>query len=104
MRVAALGDVVEGEGLCITTAGDPVALFRVGDEIYCIDDTCTHAQASLSEGEQNGPIVTCPLHGAQFDVRTGKVVRLPATRRVRTYPVEIRGQDIWVGFEADEDD
>lgn len=104
VRVAALQDIVEGEGLRCETPAEPVALFRVGDDIYCIDDTCSHAQASLSEGEQQGTIVTCPLHGGQFDLRSGRVARLPAIAPVHTHPVKIVDGEILVGIEAEEDD
>ncbi len=67
----------------------PVAVFRVGEEFFAIDDTCTHAQSSLSEGYIDDYIVECAFHGAKFCVRTGKVLSLPATQPVRTYPVKV---------------
>lgn len=105
IRVASLSDLAEGRPVRAgTPAGDPVAVFRVGDAVFCIDDTCSHAFASLSEGTQSGGTVTCPLHGGQFDIASGRAVRLPATAAVRTHPVRVEGDDVLVGIEDEEDD
>lgn len=83
---------------------------RVGDELVCVvncggagfhavADTCSHAQASLSEGEVYADEcqIECPLHGALFDLRTGAALTLPAVTPVRTYPVRIVDGEIQVG-------
>jgi 3-phenylpropionate/trans-cinnamate dioxygenase ferredoxin subunit len=69
----------------------PIAVFNVEGVLYAIDDTCTHAKASLSDGDVDPDkcIVECPFHIAQFDLRTGKA-RAPASKPVRTHTVEIR--------------
>ncbi|HVE24578.1 MAG TPA: bifunctional 3-phenylpropionate/cinnamic acid dioxygenase ferredoxin subunit [Sporichthya sp.] len=70
----------------------PLAVFNVDGLLYAIDDTCTHANASLSDGDVD-PVdctVECPFHIAQFDLRTGKPQSLPASKPVRTHTVEIR--------------
>ena len=64
----------------------PVAVFRTGDgALYAIDDTCTHQDASLSDGWLEGCEVECPLHSSRFDLRTGAVDAPPARRPVRTH-------------------
>lgn len=91
MAVVAVGraeDVQPERPLRVVVNGDPIAIFNVHDELYAIGDTCTHEEFSLSDGEMVGDyVVECALHGAQFDVRTGAVVCLPATEPTPSYPV-----------------
>ena len=94
IRVAALDQLAEGSGQCHEIAGRRIALFRVGDEVYALADTCSHAEASLSEGEVFDETVECPLHGAAFDLRTGKVLSLPATKPVAAYTVEVKDGEV----------
>ena len=76
--------------------GSPIAVFRIGDDYYAVDDTCTHDSYSLADGYIDGPIVECALHMAKFDVRTGKVLCLPATRDLQSYPVKLDGGEVFV--------
>ncbi len=78
----------------------PIAVFNVGGEFHCLDDTCSHALASLSEGELHVAdcTVECPLHGSQFDLRSGDPVSFPAVEPVRVHQVEIREGDLWVSL------
>jgi 3-phenylpropionate/trans-cinnamate dioxygenase ferredoxin component len=79
-------------GTAVVTEIDdvPVAVFNCEGHFYAIDDTCSHEEASLSEGELvDGCTVECPLHGAQFDLQTGRPLCLPATLPVRTYEVVV---------------
>ncbi|MHB8393879.1 MAG: non-heme iron oxygenase ferredoxin subunit [Candidatus Dormibacteria bacterium] len=78
----------------------PVAVFHVGGEFHCLDDTCSHALASLSEGELHEAecTVECPLHGSQFDLRSGDPVSFPAVEAVRVHQVEVREGDLWVSL------
>jgi nitrite reductase/ring-hydroxylating ferredoxin subunit len=80
--------VVEGRALC-------VARIENG-EVFAIDDTCTHEEETLSEGELMGCEVECPWHFGRFDVRTGAAVALPATEPVGTYRVSVEGDDVLV--------
>ncbi len=97
VRVASVEDVPPGSSLCVEVGDEPVALFNCDGEIFAIGDTCTHAESSLSEGELlDGCIVECAMHGAQFDVRTGKVLCLPATIDAATYAVRIEGDAVMV--------
>jgi 3-phenylpropionate/trans-cinnamate dioxygenase ferredoxin subunit len=78
----------------------PVAVFNADGELYAIDDTCTHQDASLSQGWLEGCLIECPLHAASFDLRTGKPTGPPAKRPVRTYPVVIDDDVVFVDAPA----
>ncbi len=78
-------EVEDGRGVCVDVAGERIAVFRDGDRFYAIGDRCSHAEASLSEGEVFDGEVECPRHGAIFDLATGAAKALPATRPVPTY-------------------
>ncbi len=76
-----------------------IAMFRVGDAVYAIGDRCSHAEASLSEGEIFDGEVECPRHGSAFDLATGTPQTLPATRPVPVYAVEVVDGDVYVTIE-----
>ena len=77
-------------------AACPVALFRVGDQFYATDDTCTHAEASLADGYIDGDVVACPFHSARFCLRTGRALSLPASEPLKTYPVKVEDGSVFV--------
>ncbi len=93
-RVADAKDVPPGKSVCVEFGGEKVALFNVDGTLYAIADTCTHVGGSLSEGEVNGTVVTCPLHGATFDLTTGSVTSPPAGSGVTRYQVRVEGEEI----------
>jgi glycine/D-amino acid oxidase-like deaminating enzyme/nitrite reductase/ring-hydroxylating ferredoxin subunit/DMSO/TMAO reductase YedYZ heme-binding membrane subunit len=82
---------------CAMIAGRKVAVFKTGDGFHAIDNTCSHQGGSLCDGELEGAVVRCPLHGARFDVRTGRVVGPPAVRSQRPYAVRVRDGMVEVG-------
>jgi 3-phenylpropionate/trans-cinnamate dioxygenase ferredoxin subunit len=86
--VAGQADIPPGEGRRVD-ADPPIAVWNVGGVLYATDDTCTHAQASLSDGYLDEDLVECPFHSALFCVRTGEPVSPPATVPLRTYLVEV---------------
>jgi len=87
-------------GLRIAVPGrDAVAVFRVGDEYFVIDDTCTHGNGSLAEGETIGYEVACPYHSGRFCLRTGRATALPCVAPVRTYRSEIRAGRVFAALE-----
>lgn len=96
VKVAQVGDVLPGRLLRVEVAGRLVCLARVDDHIYAVDDDCTHISGPLDQGELDGCVLTCPLHLACFDVRTGKVLRGPARDDLPTYAVRIEGDDVLV--------
>ena len=78
----------------------PVALVRDADgEFHAISDICSHGAVSLSDGEVEGCVVECWLHGSQFDVRTGRPLQLPATQPVPVYPVTVEGDQVFVDID-----
>jgi len=85
-----------GKSVKLEKEGKTICVTRVGQEVFAIDDTCSHAEASLTEGEVTGFKIECWLHGAEFDLRTGEVLTLPATQSVATYPVIIDGDSVLV--------
>jgi 3-phenylpropionate/trans-cinnamate dioxygenase ferredoxin subunit len=95
-RACALADLRDDEALAVTIDDQDVAIARDGDEVYAIEDMCSHAAVPLSEGEVAECQVECYLHGSRFDLRTGKPTGLPATEPVATFPVEVRGDEIYV--------
>lgn len=76
--------------------GQPICVTRVGDEVFAIGDTCTHSDASLSEGDVTGTRIECWLHGAEFDLRTGVALTLPAVEPVKSYPVRIDADSVTI--------
>jgi 3-phenylpropionate/trans-cinnamate dioxygenase ferredoxin subunit len=73
-----------------------VVLFRIGDELYCLDDVCTHDGGPLGEGDMDGYTVACPRHGARFDIRDGRPLSMPATEPTVVHEVKIQGDDVYV--------
>ncbi|MFE2999431.1 non-heme iron oxygenase ferredoxin subunit [Nocardia sp. NPDC059246] len=74
----------------------PLLVYRVDGEIYVTADTCTHATASLSEGELEGHTIVCPVHWAEFDIRTGRALCFPATQALATYEASVDDGQIYV--------
>ena len=98
IHVADVSDVPMGEGIRVEIADQPVAIWNVDGEFYATSDVCTHEETSLVYGDLWDGVVECPLHGAQFDVRTGKVLSLPAIFPLPTYPVRVEENSIYVGW------
>ncbi len=96
IRVAGRSELRDGFGLCVEIAGKRIALFRLGETICAIDDTCPHADGPLSEGSLEGDEVECPWHGSRFNVRTGEVTAPPADKGVARYAVRVVGEDVEV--------
>lgn len=96
VKVAKAKELAPGQGKQVEVGEKTIAIFNVDGKYYAIDDTCTHQGGPLSEGELNGKEVTCPWHGAVFDVTTGEVLGPPAPERVSSYKVRVSGNDIEV--------
>ncbi len=93
--VCRVDELPDGESIRFF-ADVPIAVFNADGEFYAVDDTCTHQDASLSDGFVEGCYVECPLHAAFFDLRTGMPTCLPAKRPVRTHPVLVDDGVIYV--------
>lgn len=73
----------------------PALLLRVGNDYYCIEDVCTHDGQPLTDGPLEGHEITCPRHGARFDIATGAALCMPATEPVRVFDVEVREDGVY---------
>jgi 3-phenylpropionate/trans-cinnamate dioxygenase ferredoxin component len=89
VRVAPLAELPDEAGVRIEIDDQRIALFRVGDEVYALGDRCSHAEASLSEGDVFDDEVECPRHGAAFGLADGEARSLPATSPVPVYKVDV---------------
>ena len=96
VKVAKAGDIAPGEARGVDARGKRIALFNIDGTFHAIDDTCTHRGGPLSEGMVVETKVTCPWHGAIFDVTTGSVLGAPAPRDVSHYTVRVEGDNIEV--------
>lgn len=93
----------EGTGVRVALGDEVIAVFRVGDAVYAIGDRCSHAEASLSEGEVFDLGVECPRHGSEFDLRTGRPLSFPATRPVPIYEVVVEDGKVILTVPASEE-
>lgn|SRR5512140_2327477 len=98
-RVARLADLREGEAFAAAHGNLQLALCRVDGNIYAFEDICPHAFALLSQGFIEGGEIECPLHGARFDIATGRCLAPPADKDLRTFPVRVEGDDVYVGLQ-----
>ena len=103
VEVGRVDDVPPGHAARVEIDGTPVAIFNVEGEMFCLDDTCSHAEASLSDGDLDIPrcAIECPLHGSAFDLRTGEPLSLPAVEPVRVHGVDTEGGVIRVALNED---
>ena len=99
-RACALDDIRADQGLAVTLGSYEVVVVRDGDEVFALQNECSHAAVALSEGEVADCQIECWLHGSMFDLRTGKPTNLPATEPVATFPVDVRGTDVYVDTET----
>jgi nitrite reductase/ring-hydroxylating ferredoxin subunit len=99
VKVTQVKQVAPGTGTVADVRGTAVAVFNVGGAFYAIANACTHVGGPLGQGRLEGTTVTCPWHHSRFDVTSGKVLHGPAQRPVATYPVRVRGDDVFVVVE-----
>jgi 3-phenylpropionate/trans-cinnamate dioxygenase ferredoxin subunit len=97
--VASLADLPDGRGVRADVGGHRIALFRFGEAVHAIGDRCSHAEASLAEGEVFDGAVECPRHGSEFDLSTGEPSSFPATKPVPVYRAEVVDGDVFVTLE-----
>ncbi len=97
--VAATDDLPDGDVVGRIVDGREIALYRLGDEVFATDATCTHGNASLCGGfvEPDGSI-ECPLHQGRFDIRTGKALCEPLERDLAVHPVRLEGGRVWIAI------
>jgi 3-phenylpropionate/trans-cinnamate dioxygenase ferredoxin subunit len=95
-RACALSELVDSVPFKAEVDGLDVAIVRHGDEVFAIEDECSHAAVALSEGDVEDCTIECWLHGSRFDLRTGKPTGLPATEPVPVFPVHLDGDDVLI--------
>ena len=96
IAVAKTGDVPPGGMIRVAVDREPIMLAHIDGRFYAMRDVCGHRNAPLSRGKLDGHIVECPLHFAQFDVRTGKLVDGPISADVPAYEVRVEGDTVLV--------
>ena len=100
VTVAKVGDLEPGELMYVEVGDEPVCLINLDGELYALNDTCTHEEASLSDGTIEGDEIECPLHGGAFNIRTGQPVAFPVVVPVETYGVRIVGDEVQVAVKS----
>jgi 3-phenylpropionate/trans-cinnamate dioxygenase ferredoxin component len=110
VKAASVSDLKDGEKEKISISGHEIMLARVGNKYYAINNRCPHLGGNLSHGKLEGTVITCPLHGSQYDITTGKVIRwtrwkgllynvnkaLKKPRPVKTYNIKLDSDNILV--------
>ncbi|MHA6792319.1 non-heme iron oxygenase ferredoxin subunit [Pseudonocardia bannensis] len=91
-----LAELRSGEGVRVPSEAGPVAVFLVDGEVLAVQDTCTHEDASLADGFLEGHVIECPLHGGQFDLRSGAAVCLPAQHPLRRFGTRSDSEFVYV--------
>jgi metal-sulfur cluster biosynthetic enzyme/nitrite reductase/ring-hydroxylating ferredoxin subunit len=96
VRVAKTTDLSDPGQMLAEVDDRIVVLMKVGGELFCLDDVCTHDGGPLSEGSLDDHTIACPRHGAKFDIRSGKALTMPATEDTVAHEVQLRGDEVWV--------
>lgn len=91
-----MAELGEGEGVSLKIDGVDVLICQVEGQFYAVHGRCSHAGQSLAGGKLKGFQLSCPLHGARFDVRTGACLAAPAQQPIATFPVTLEGGKVWV--------
>ncbi len=99
VEITQLEKLPRDRGVRVKVGEHTIAMFRVEDHVYAIGDRCSHAEASLSEGEIWDGAVECPRHGSEFDLKTGEPNSLPATVPVPVYEVSIEDGTVYLELE-----
>jgi 3-phenylpropionate/trans-cinnamate dioxygenase ferredoxin subunit len=99
VEVTELDKLPRDRGVRVTVGDHRIAMFRIGDDVYAIGDRCSHAEASLAEGELWDTSVECPRHGSEFDLKTGEPGALPATTPVPVYEVSVEDGTVYLELE-----
>jgi 3-phenylpropionate/trans-cinnamate dioxygenase ferredoxin subunit len=97
--VADTADLPNGERMFIEIDGEPIVIFNIAGQLFAIGDVCSHDDGPLGDGEiESDHEISCPRHGAHFDIRTGKALSLPAVEDIPAYPVRVTGTEIEIGL------
>lgn len=94
VTVCRVSDLPDPGKMLVEVEDRLVALFHVGGKFYALDDVCTHDGGPLADGQLDGFTIACPRHGAQFDIRTGQALSMPATRDTVAHQVKLEGDQV----------
>ena len=97
-EIAPASELPNGERLFLEIEGRAIVIFNIAGQLFAIGDVCTHDDGPLGDGDLEGYNIVCPRHGAEFDVRTGKVMQMPAVVDIPAYPVKVVDGMIQVGI------
>jgi len=102
IAVGSVEELKDGDRLFVDIDGKPVVVLKIAGQYYAIADVCSHDEGPVGEGEIEGFEIICPRHGARFDIRSGRVLALPAFVDIPAYPVRIVGDQIELGLPVEE--
>ncbi len=98
VEIAPASELPNGERLFVDLGDKPIVIFNIAGQFFAIGDVCTHDDGPLGDGVLEGKNVVCPRHGAEFDVRNGKAMQMPAVVDIPAYPVQVKEGNIFVGI------
>ncbi len=98
VEIAPASELPNGERLFVELGDMPIVVFNIAGQFFAIGDVCSHDDGPLGDGVIEGFNVVCPRHGAEFDIRTGKVMQMPAVVDIPAYPVIVRDGTIFIGI------
>lgn len=98
VEIAPASELPNGERLFVELGDKPIVVFNIAGQFFAIGDVCSHDDGPLGDGAIEGFNVVCPRHGAEFDIRTGKVMQMPAVVDIPAYPVMVRDGTIFIGI------
>ena len=97
IEIAPDSELPNGQRLFVDVGDRPIVIFNIAGRFFAIGDVCSHDDGPLGDGMIEGFNVVCPRHGAEFDVRTGQAVQMPAVVDIPAYPVQVRNGTIFIG-------
>ena len=96
IKIATLTDLKEESMTKVEVEGKMIVIGLVDGEPFAMEGRCSHMGHDLSQGTKEGPVVRCKMHGAEFDLRTGEVLRNLQAKKLETYPVTVEGEEVFV--------
>ena len=103
VRICAVEDIKKGKAIRVKIGEDAIAIIRTkADQVYALDDKCSHGEISLSEGFVDNETIECWAHGAKFSLETGEALTLPAFEPVSVYPIIIEDETIYLDYDPEQ--
>lgn len=94
--IGKISDLEDGEVTAVRAADQRLAVARIGDEVFALEDRCSHKECELSEGLVEDSVVICPCHGSEFDLASGEAMSLPAKEPVPRFATVMDGEEVYV--------